>query len=78
MLIPWMYVFNLLVCEPGERVASQFEQFGEELGRCEWNQLPIGMQRMYLIFLSDTQQPKNLRSYGGIPCTRETFKLVIK
>lgn len=72
----WLIVVSLAICEPGERVTHQFEQFCVEFGRCEWYKLPIEMQRMYLIFLSDTQQPQNICSYGGIVCTRETFKKV--
>ena len=72
----WEYTMNFVFGEIGERVTDQFEQFGDEVGRCDWNELPIEMQRMYLIFLSDTQQPKQIQSYGGITCTREQFKAV--
>lgn len=73
-LILIAFTVILIVCEPGERVTNQFEQFGVNLDQCKWNKLPIEMQRIYLIFLSDAQQPKYIRSYGGIVCTRETFK----
>lgn len=76
MLTLWVFTFNLIICESGERVTNQFEQFGVEFDRCKWNNLPIGMQRMLLVFLSDTQQSKNVQSYGGIKYTRETFKQV--
>lgn len=59
-------------------MTNQFEQFGLEFGRCEWNNLPIELQRMYLISLSDTQQPKNIQTYSGIMCTRDTFKKVLQ
>lgn len=72
----WTLAFFFFICEPGERVTNQFEQFHVEFGRCEWTILPIEMQRMYLIFLSDTQQPTILQSYAGISRTRETFKKV--
>lgn len=76
-MIPWVFFYVFAICEPGERVAHQFDQFGVEFSRCDWNKLTsIGMQRVYLIFLSDTQQPRNLQTYGGIECTRETFKKV--
>lgn len=74
--LQWLFLANLLICEPGERVANQFNKFGAKFGRCEWNKLPIGIQRMYLISLSDTQQPKNVRTYNSIKCSRETFKKV--
>lgn len=78
MIILWIFGFNLVACEPGERVSHRFHQFGMEFERCEWNKLPIEEQRMYLIFLSDTQQPKNIQAYGGVLCSRETFKRVNK
>lgn len=78
MLMLWIIGLNFAICEPGERVTNQFDQFDMKLGRCEWHKLPVEMQRMYLIFVSDTQQPKNLQSYGGIAATRDTFKTVFQ
>lgn len=76
ILILWIFQLDFVTCESGERVINQFDKFGLEAGQCEWNKLPIKMQRMYLIFLSDVQQPKNFQSYAGIKCTRDTFKQV--
>ena len=77
-MLCWVFILNFVIGEFGQRVTDQFEQFGMEFGSCDWHKLSIEMQRMYLIFLSDTQQPKNLQSYGGIFCTRETFKNVFQ
>lgn len=74
MITFWVYVLNLAICEPGQRVTEQFDQLHEELNRCEWNELSIEMRRMYLIILSDTQQSVNIKSYAGIACTRDTLK----
>lgn len=76
MMILWIFSLDLVTCESGEKVTSHFDHFGSEFGQCEWHKLPIEMQRIYLIFLSDTQQPKNVQSYAGITCTRNTFKQV--
>lgn len=76
MVTLWVFGFNLIICGSGGRVTDQYAEFGAEFDRCEWNNLPFGMQRMYAIFLSDTQQPKYLRSFGGIIYTRETFEKV--
>lgn len=78
ILLPWIFFVSLLIFEPGERVTNQFNQFGIKLDRCKWNKLSIRMQKMYLIFLSDTQQPEYIRTYGGIRCTRQTFEKVFK
>lgn len=50
--------------------------FDKELERCAWHTLPIQIQRMYLIFISDTQQTENIKCYGNIQCTRKTFEQV--
>ena len=71
----FMYMFML--CEPGERVTNAFEKFNEELEQCNWHLLPPNLRRLYLIFVMDTQQPINIQCYGGILCTRETYKSVI-
>lgn len=76
MLILWIFVIILITTEFGERVTFQFERFGVEFEQCKWNNLPIEMQRIYLIFLLDTQQPQNIQSFGGIPCTRKTLEQV--
>lgn len=77
-LLLWVIILNLLMCECGERVTNHFVEFSVEFGRCEWNKLPIELQRKYLIFLLDTQQPKNIQAYGDIRCTRETFRKVFQ
>lgn len=69
-----MYI--LMICEPGEWVAAHFEGFSKKLEQCNWHLLPIDIKRLYLIFLIDTQQPINIQCYGGILCTRDTFKKV--
>lgn len=74
----WLFGFILLVCEPGERMTNRFEIFSEELSRSDWYLLPIEMQRIYLVFLSNTQNAINVSSYGGITCERETSKKVWK
>lgn len=77
MVVLWIFTFILIVCEPGEQVTYQFDQFSVEFHQCKWHKLPIEMQRMYLIALSDMQQAKNIQSYCGIICTRDTFKQVV-
>ena len=76
MLAFWVFGLVFVACEFGERMTDQFESYGEELERCDWNLLPIEMQRMYLIFLTDTQQIKTIQCYFGIVCSRETYKKV--
>lgn len=70
--------FTLSLCEPGTKMITEFDIFGEELGRCGWYSLPIELQQMYMVFLSDTQHPIQISTYGGITCTRETMEKVTR
>lgn len=72
----WVFVVLFSICELGERMTYHFEKFDKELIRSDWYNLPVEMQRMLVVFLSDTQQPKNITCYGGVLATRETFKKV--
>lgn len=76
LFVPVVFGFIIILCEPGERVTNQFEMFGEELERRTWYKLPIDMQRIYVIFLVNTQQDLSIECYGGTQCTRETLKKV--
>lgn len=72
----WVFGVLFIVCDVGERMICLFGVFGEEVERCDWYRLPIEMQRMYSILLSDTQQSKCITCYGDIQCKRETSKKV--
>lgn len=76
MIAAWVYGALFLNFEFGQRVTNQFGRFGAELEKCDWDTLPVGMQRMYVIFLSDTQQTVNIACYFNVSCTREIFQKV--
>lgn len=78
MITVWTFVYIGMICEPGGMMTNEFESFEKEAYRCDWNLLPIEFQRVYLIFFLDIQQPVNMKSYGNVPCIRETFKTVIE
>lgn len=65
------------LCESGARMTSQFDVFREELSLCDWYLLPTKVQQMYMVFLSDTQNPIKMSSYANITSERETFKKVV-
>lgn len=69
--------FVFIIGEPGYFCVKQFEMFDDELGQCDWYLLTIELQRMYMILLSETQNPKKISSYGGIACDRNTSKKVL-
>lgn len=77
ILTSWLISFVLIVCELGARMTSEFEIYVAEVEQCSWYMLPIELQRMYMVFLSDTQNPVQIvTSYGNITCERETSKRV--
>lgn len=63
-----------LVCNFGESVTAQFERFDRRLCNYKWYSMSIELQRMYLIFVADTQQPVTRGTVAQIECTRETLK----
>lgn len=73
----WAFVMIFIFCGQSEEMINEFETFNHKLGECNWYSLPLDIQRMYLIFISNTQQPKIIQGYGNILFTRDTFKKVI-
>lgn len=73
----WAFILSFTICELGQRVTSKFKTFGENLSASNWYSLPLEFQRIYLIFLLESQQPIRIESYCEIICSRETFKRVI-
>lgn len=76
IIVSWIFAFNFLICEFGQWVNSRYEAYSSELTECDWYALPMEMQRMYMIFLVNAQQPMHIESYAGIECTRDTLKKV--
>lgn len=76
VLVFWAFAIIFAFCEMGAQATHQFHALNEELCQVKWYLLPIEVQRMMLIFMSDAQQPMFLRGYGNILCTRDAFKNV--
>lgn len=74
-----LYSFGRIyfVCELGEKVTSQFNVFNEKISDCNWYLFSIETQRVFLIFLSGTQQLAAIQGYANTVCTRDAFKTVI-
>lgn len=73
----WSFFMIAIYCEMSEKVIAAFDEFNDELVGCDWYLLPNELQQMYLTFILNTQQPKIIRGYGNILCTRDTFKKVM-
>lgn len=74
-LVFWSFAIIFAFCELGAQVTIQFNSINEELCQGDWYLQSIEVQRMLLIFMSNTQTPAIL-GYGNIVCTRNAFKEV--
>lgn len=74
--IAWSFIIIFCVCEFGERLTQQFDMFDVTLCECTWYLMPIELQRMLVIVMSNARQPIHMSSYGGIQSTRNSFKQV--
>ena len=74
--LAWAFALIACFCEFSHIMSEEFNRFNDELNKSEWYLIPIEMQRIYLIFLLDTQQLTVVCGFGNIFCTRDTFKSV--
>lgn len=74
LMVVSTFVIIIGFCEIGEMVSNQFNSFNAELVECNWYLYPIKMQQMFMIFMSNAQQPTNIHGYGNILCTRRTVE----
>lgn len=72
-----VFVLIYCLCELGQKVTSYFGAFNTELCRCHWYFFPMKVQRMLVVFISDTQQPVFIKSSGNILYTRKVLKKVV-
>lgn len=74
VLMFWSYGVIGVICSCGEMMTSEFQMISIEINQCNWYLLPLEIQQMLQIFMTNAQQ--FIRGYGNIFCTRETFKNV--
>lgn len=67
-----------LFCYFGGMVADSFEKLSEDIFECGWETFPCKLQTYLLPIISVAHQPVHAEAFGGTPCTRQTFKTVIK
>lgn len=77
IMVGWSFTIIFFYCHFGAMVCNQFSNFDDELCQCHWYLFPVEVQKLLLIFMSDSQQSTYIRGYGGILCTRDSFKNVI-
>lgn len=74
--LTWAFAMIAFYCEFSQIMCDEFDLFNEELQNLDWHLFSVDMQRIFLMFILDTQQSTVVRGYGNILCTRETFKEV--
>lgn len=77
LILCWGFFSVFFFCECGTILTAKFATFDYELWQCDWYLFPYEMQRILTLFMSNTQNPATLFSYGNFECTRDTFKRVI-
>lgn len=75
IFVGWTFVSMFLIYNLGEMITKQFEMFHAELTQCDWYHFPVEIQRMFLIFMANTQELTVIRGYGFI-WNRSSFKKV--
>lgn len=70
------FVQIFLICDFGHKVCNQFIALEDSIYRINWYLLPIDLQRFLLIIMIASQKSVEIRGFGNISCTRETFKKV--
>lgn len=73
----WSFALIFTYCELSQMITTEFDMFNVELCEYKWYLCSIDMQRMLLIFMSNTQQPIALEGFGNIVCSRNSFINVI-
>lgn len=54
ILVGWVFFAMFFICNLGQTITNEFEMFDAELHQCNWYAFPLKMQKMTLIFSSNT------------------------
>lgn len=77
VLLFWSFAVVYIFCDGGEMFTAKFQDFNDELEKCDWYTFPIKFQRMHAILLVNAQQTVNIHGFGNILLTRDVMKKVI-
>lgn len=75
-LLLWTLILTFLPCELGERMSSVMFEINESIDQLDWFLFPHGIQKMLPIILLAVQQPVEIKCFGSIACSRDSFKNV--
>lgn len=73
----WLLALMYTLCQFGQQMTDQFSSFEHTIAGTDWYTFPIDMQRHFIIIMKTGQDPVELKGFGNVYCSRETFKKVI-
>lgn len=74
ILVTWSFILIFFLCQCGQFVTNQFDDFDDKLYQCNWHLFPIEIQRMLVIVMTNTQRPSTVHGFANTFCTRDAFK----
>lgn len=77
-MVEWFASFALILlsCELAEQIRIEFDDINEILNQSDWYLFSMEILKLLPTIMVNTQRSVYLKCFGGIPCSRETFKKV--
>ena len=72
----WTFAILFALCYYGEEINTAFEEMSDQIYQCDWYSFPYEVRRKLPTVMLVAQDPVYIQSFGGIRCTRDTFKRV--
>lgn len=77
MFAIFILLFTLFVtCEFCQQISNAFSEIDDTIGQFNWYRFPNEINQMLPTILMMTQQPIEMKCFGSISCSQETFKKV--
>lgn len=74
--VVYAFMVFFISCELGQRLNVAFDECSELVDQFAWYRFPKKVKRLLPLTLNFTQQPIELKCFGSVACSRETFKSV--
>lgn len=75
-LLLWALILTYLPCEFGERLSNGVVEISESIAQFNWYLFPFEVRKILPIILLGVQQPVEIRFFGSVACTRDSFEKV--
>lgn len=73
----WLLALMYILCQFGQQLTDEFVAFEQTIYESYWYLFTMDVQRLFIIVTMLSQKPVELKGFGNIHCTLETFKNVI-